>query len=35
MQDPNTGVAMWESGEIVNYLEDTYARSDTVDLRAT
>ena len=35
MQDPNTGVAMWESGEIVKYLEDTYARSDTVDLQAT
>ena len=27
MQDPNTGVAMFESASIVNYLEETYAEA--------
>jgi glutathione S-transferase len=31
MQDPNTGVAMFESGAICQYLEDTYAKTDIVD----
>lgn len=34
MQDPNTGVAMFESGDIVKYLESTYADVDVVDAKA-
>lgn len=28
MEDPNTGVAMFESAEIVKYLEETYATAE-------
>jgi glutathione S-transferase len=28
LEDPNTGLAMFESAEIVKYLEETYATSD-------
>lgn len=28
MEDPNTGVTLWESGAIVDYLLDTYDKSN-------
>lgn len=32
IEDPNTGVTLWESGAIVEYSVDTYDKEDTISI---
>jgi glutathione S-transferase len=34
VQDPNTGITLWESGAILEYLVETYDKNNTVSFAA-
>jgi glutathione S-transferase len=35
IEDPNTGIALWESGAIVEYLWETYDMNNTLNYTST
>ena len=35
IEDPNTGITLWESGAIIEYLQETYDKNNTLNYTTT
>lgn len=35
IEDPNTGITLWESGAIIEYLQETYDKNNTLNYTST